>query len=220
MSPSVLFRDRNEAGELLAQAIAAELDQLRSSGVWVQPIVYALPRGGLPVAAPVARLLGCPLDIVIAKKITLPEEPELAMGAVTADGQVLWSRQKLLSQSHPRMQQALHQAQERAQAQYNQFASSRPHASPQGAIAILIDDGIATGMTMAVATKAIKAQKPLQIWIAAPVAPPMLTQFLGQWSDRAIVLSTPHPFLNVSRFYTEFPQVELEEALTYLQFTG
>lgn len=224
MVPSPLFRDRHEAGEHLAWAISEALQQLqqepRSPGLdtlVTPPIVYGLPRGGLPVAAPVARVLGCPLDIVVAKKITRPENPELAIGAVTASGQVLWAKPKPLWEDPALYQAALQQAHEKAQRQMAQFAPARPlNADPEGAIALLVDDGIATGMTIAVAAQALQAQNPAQIWICAPVAPPELIDWLEQWSDRVIVLATPDPFYSVSRFYEEFPQVEFAEAIAYL----
>jgi predicted phosphoribosyltransferase len=83
-----MFRDRIHAGEQLAQSVMAEFTQLKTRGVNSQPIIYALPRGGIPVAVPVAHSLGCPVDILVAKKITFPENPELAIGAVT----VRWTR--------------------------------------------------------------------------------------------------------------------------------
>lgn len=217
MSPYVLFQDRNSAGEQLAQAIEDQMNLIAAQGVLAKPIVYALPRGGLPVAVPVALKLGCPLDIVVAKKIAQPEDPELAIGAVTADGQAIWSNRLPLSQDHPKLQEALRQAQEKAQNQFDRLAPNCPQISPEGAIAILIDDGIATGMTIAVAISALQLQKPAQVWIGTPVAPLGLRKFLEQLCDRFIVLATPHQFFSVSRFYGEFSQVELEVASTLLQ---
>ncbi|MEW5861835.1 MAG: phosphoribosyltransferase family protein [Cyanobacteriota bacterium] len=220
MSSAPIFRDRITAGEQLAQPILAEIKQLQAQGLGVQPIVYALPRGGIPVAVPVARCLGCPVDIVVAKKITRPENPELAIGAVTSDGHVIWYQPKR-SRKDPENNQlreaALHQAQEKAAALYSQLSPSCLSVSPRGAIAILIDDGIATGMTMAAAAYALKAQEPAAVWVCSPVAPIGLSDWLLSWSDRVIILQTPDPFLSVSRFYEEFPQVETEEALADLQ---
>ncbi len=208
-----LFSDRTNAGIDLAHAILPLIEQLNASGVSAQPIVYALPRGGLPVAAPVAQLLGCPLDIVVAKKITRPENPELAIGAVTADGYVLWSELKHLGKNNQNQwQQALERAKNKAEAQLAQLQPNCPPVNPAGAIAILIDDGIATGMTVAVAAQSLRAKHPAQVWICAPVAPPELPEWLQQWCDRTIILETPNPFLSVSRFYVEFPQVEIAEA--------
>jgi predicted phosphoribosyltransferase len=218
MSNSPLFSDRTSAGEQLAEAIHPIVTELSSSGVSVQPIVYALPRGGLPVAAPVARLLGCPLDIVVAKKISQPENPELAIGAVTSFGQVLWAKQSPFTRQHSRRREAaLTEAFNKAQYQLDQLAPACPQVNQKGTIAIVVDDGIATGMTMAVAAKALKAQDHKEVWLCAPVAPLSLQPYLRQWGDRVIVLETPESFLSVSRFYVDFPQVETEEALVYLQ---
>jgi putative phosphoribosyl transferase len=214
-----LFRDRAEAGEQLAQYIQAEWQkQIVEQGVSAQPIVYALPRGGIPVALPVAMVLGSPIDIVVAKKISLPENPELAVGAVTSDGHVLWSQNTpFRRKKSPSWQSALSQAQEKARNQLDVLLPSCPNRSPQGAITILVDDGIATGMTIVAAALALKAEQPAQVWICAPVAPEGIKPWLQQCSDRVILLETPHPFFSVSRFYAEFPQVDTEEAKAYLQ---
>lgn len=205
-----LFQDRRQAGEELARAIAAALPP--------RPvIVYALPRGGLPVAEPVARYLRCPLDVVVAKKITEPQQPELAIGAVTADGHVLWVDQRPAWLSNPRLRRAaLEEAQQKAQAQLAQLTADYPQRPATGVTAILVDDGIATGMTMAVAVQALREQQPTEIWIAAPVGPSGLIPSLNLWADRVVVLETPEPFWSVSRFYHKFPQVEMEEAIACL----
>lgn len=217
MSSAPLFSDRADAGEQLAESLLTQINQLREAGISAEPIVYALPRGGLPVAAPVARKLNCPLDIVVAKKITMPQNPELAIGAVTPEGHVLWLQQKRLGKRNERLlQTAVYQAQEKAQAQLKQFSTERPSVNPQGTLALLIDDGIATGMTMAAATQALRTQQPTQLWICAPVAPAGLMNWLQKWCDRIVVLETPKQFLSVSRFYEQFPQVESEDALSYL----
>jgi len=218
MSSGPLFSDRADAGEQLAQSLLTQVNQLEAAGITALPIVYALPRGGIPIAAPVARKLGCPLDIIVAKKIATPQNPELAIGAVTSEGQVLWARPKLFSKKNSHLlQTALRQAQEKAQTQLEQLSMGRPKVNPEGALALLIDDGIATGMTMAAATQALKAHNPAQIWICTPVAPLSLIKWLARWCDRQVILETPEPFMSVSRFYADFPQVETEEALVYLQ---
>jgi len=214
MIPAPLFRDRADAGEKLADAVIRQLTEIDSDLKRIKPIVYALPRGGLPIAAPLAQRLGCPLDIIVAKKITRPENPELALGAVTADGEVLWGRKRLLR--HHVRQMAQQEAQAKAQGQLSQMASACPQVDPTGALALVVDDGIATGMTMAVAVQALRQRNLAQIWICVPVAPPELVEEMRPWCDRLIVLATPHPFMSVSRFYEAFPQVEMSEAISYL----
>ena len=214
MFSNPFFDDRADAGEKLAEAVFAELEKLNlTAPEAVKPIVYALPRGGLPIAVPIARLLGCALDVVVAKKITRPDNLELAIGAATADGQVLW-QQKPRNLSFQTL--ALQQALDRAQSLLADLSPGRPNVSAAGALAILVDDGIATGMTMAVAAQALRAQQPLALWICVPVAPQDLIQFLEEICDRAIVLEAPDPFYSVSRFYAEFSQVETEVALACL----
>ncbi|HIK29574.1 MAG: phosphoribosyltransferase family protein [Oscillatoriaceae bacterium SKW80] len=218
MSYSPLFRDRAEAGQRLAQLVYSEIGKLDEPQLARNPIVYALPRGGLPIAAPIARLLGCPLHVVLAKKITRPENPELAIGAVTADGYVVWSPHCSFRKiSAAQRQAALEKARSKAEEQLAQFSPLLPKIDPEGALAIVVDDGIATGMTMLTAVQALRAQKPSAVWICAPVAPPDILPFLGEWADRVLVLATPEPFLSVSRFYVEFPQLDMNEALTYLK---
>ena len=209
---AAIFVDRHDAGEKLAQAVLTEAQTLSDKKF----VVYALPRGGLPVAVSVARALGCPLDVIVAKKITRPENSELAIGAVTADGHVLWLEPSC-EQAQELDRDALLFAQKKAQAQLAQFGD-RPEIDPEGAIALLVDDGIATGMTMAVAVKALKTRNPLEIWICAPVAPQEMVNSLELGgASRAIILATPDPFWSVSRFYQVFNQVETEEALACLQ---
>ncbi|MDZ8107947.1 MAG: phosphoribosyltransferase family protein [Nostoc sp. DedQUE12a] len=220
MSYTPLFADRIHAGEELARVIHDLLTQQTiDSGIKPVPIVYGLPRGGVPVAAPIASLLGCPLTIVVPKKISHPENPELAIGAVTSSGNVLWTEQKLFRPKHDVRwrEAALNKAIKQAKSLEEQLISACPQVNTKDATAILVDDGIATGMTMAVAAIAIKALSPAAIWLCTPVAPPKLLPWLNQWGDRIIVLKTPEPFWSVSNFYAQFPQVDTLEAIGYLQ---
>jgi predicted phosphoribosyltransferase len=214
---TVCFLNRQEAGEKLAKAV---LDEITKHPVpeGMPFVVYALPRGGLPIADPVARLLHCPLDVIVAKKITRPDNSELAIGAVTADGQLVWAPYRG-SPIQPSNQQqvALEQAQTHAQTQWRELSPTGPRANPVGAIALLVDDGIATGMTVAAAVRSLRAQQVAQVWICAPVAPLDLVPFLQNLSDRIIILATPTLFNSVSRFYKEFSQMTTDEAFRYLR---
>jgi len=214
---TVCFANRLEAGERLAEAVWESLNEKPILGT-PSLVVYALPRGGLAVAAPIAKTLNCPLDVIVAKKITRPDNRELAIGAVTADGYTLWlPRPRSPREPAYLYEMALHEAREKAYSQWQQFAPSRPTVEPQGAISLIVDDGIATGMTMAVAVQALRARQPAQVWICVPVAPPEILPQLHAWADRVIVLATPSPFYSVSRFYRTFDQVETEEAIACLQ---
>jgi predicted phosphoribosyltransferase len=213
------FANRRAAGEQLAAAILKEMAEHPVQGASAC-VAYALPRGGLPVAVPIAQTLHCPLDVIVAKKITAPENRELALGAVTADGHVIWSSSRRApSLSSTQQDEALQQAQSLALAQASEFFAASSHHSPEGGIALVIDDGIATGMTMAVAVQSLRSHNPAAVWICAPVAPLELMPFLHSISDRVIVLTTPTPFYSVSRFYIEFPQVSTEEAIECLWTT-
>ncbi len=213
----VRFTDRREAGEMLAKTVLGELSA-NSIPTDLPFAVYALPRGGLPVAEPIARALGCPLDVILAKKITLPDNTELAIGAVTADGQVVWApHRRMVNPPFNQYHEALAKAREHAQAQWHEFSPTGFRVNPTGTIALVVDDGIATGMTMAAAVQSLRAQNAAQVWICAPVAPPELMAFLERIGDRVIVLATPTPFNSVSRFYQKFPQLTNEEAMSYLR---
>ncbi|MGH7998485.1 MAG: phosphoribosyltransferase [Brasilonema sp.] len=220
MRNTPLFANRTQAGEQLAQAIYTILTQQTAEQL-AKPVtvVYALPRGGVPVAAPVARLLNCSLVVEVAKKIGHPENPELAIGAVTASGNVLWDEHKLSFRNTPKSgwrEAALDAATSQAKSLQAQLNPACPQVNTEGAILILVDDGIATGMTIAVAATSLKALSPAEVWLCTPVAPLELLPWLHQWSDRVIVLSTPKRFFSVSNFYLEFPQVETEEAFECL----
>ncbi|MDJ0687682.1 MAG: phosphoribosyltransferase family protein [Xenococcaceae cyanobacterium MO_188.B32] len=218
MTLSILFRDRPDAGRQLAKLVSLHKKQFESSKIDTPLIVYALPRGGIPIALPIARELGCPLDIIVAKKITTPDNPELAIGAVTSKGNLMWTKPHLLRKISWRgLKEAMEDAQQKAREREAQLSLYRPKVNPQGSIAIIVDDGIATGMTMAVAAQEIKDKQVKEVWICAPVAPPDLVPKLELWSDRVLLLATPYPFLSVSRFYQKFAQVSLEEVITILQ---
>jgi predicted phosphoribosyltransferase len=119
--------------------------------------------------------------------------------------------------SNDSYQEALRLARAHAQKQLATFEPALTHTDPQGAIALIVDDGIATGMTIAAAVQSLRARQPAQIWICAPLAPPDMMPFLRSLSDRLIILETPYPFYSVSRFYGEFPQVTNDEVMLYLQ---
>ncbi|MGG6297293.1 phosphoribosyltransferase [Leptolyngbya sp. AN02str] len=211
-----LFRDRLDSGQQLAQVVLSAYTQLVAQVGDMDVVVYGLPRGGVVVAEPIAQLLRSPLHVLVAKKIASLENPELAIGAVTASGQLIRTR------VHPRLRgadwaKARQRAEENAKAQWQQFSPYCPEVNSAGKLAILVDDGIATGMTMAVAARTVRLQQPAHLWICAPVAPSRMVDLLNVWCDRCILLATPEPFSSVSRFYQSFTQVETEDVIACLQ---
>lgn len=220
MLDSPTFVNRTEAGEQLAKEIQLILsEQALTSGITPRPIVYALPRGGLPVAAPIARSLGCPLTVIVSKKISHPENPELAVGAVTASGDVLWvpNAESYFELNSSLRLTALNKAFSKAKSLEAQFLPACPKVNPEGATLILVDDGIATGMTIAVAAHSLRKFSPAQIWLCSPVAHSSLLPWLQLSGERLIILKTPKSFFSVSNFYINFPQIETNEALMYLK---
>lgn len=214
MNSTSLFRDRPTAGAELARVVAG---QLLKSHPEHQVIVYALPRGGISVAIPIAEQLNCPLDVIVAKKVTTSNNRELAIGAVTSEGNLLWTKPQWQEKNLQILKEAVAEAQDRAKTQALEFAPYRLPINPQGKIALIVDDGIATGMTMGVAAQYLKEQQVAEIWLCAPVAPGDFIPELELWSDRVLILATPEPFVSVSRFYDCFEQVSLADAISSLK---
>jgi putative phosphoribosyl transferase len=180
MYSTTLFRDRDDAGFQLATSIMTEIKHISPTE---KIILYGLPRGGVPVAVPTAKLLNCPLQVIVSKKITLPSNPELAIGAVTADGEVIWYQSNSIFN-----QLALDRALIKAKQQFALFNVNVQTVEVKGAIAIIIDDGIATGMTMAVAAQSLRKYQPKSIFVCAPVGPINMVKWLKQYADQVIIL--------------------------------
>src|SRR5262245_34015180 len=213
MRRRLIFADRAEAGGLLA----ARLKELGLD----HPVVFALPRGGVPIGAEVARSLAAPLDIVFARKLGAPQQPELAIGAVAgvmAAPEIVLNRQliaslglseEFISQSAQRELAAI----ERQRASY---AAVRPNFSRERRTAIVVDDGVATGMTMQAALRHLRAAQPTRLIAATPVAAREAAQMLQRETDCAVLLSVPRRFGSVGGFYRSFTQVSDEEVIALL----
>lgn len=226
------FADRNQAGCLLGQAVAASLGKLPvkeggsppegASGAIAAsqpPLVLGIPRGGVVVAARVAEAIGGELDVVISRKVGAPRNPELAIGAVTPDGIALWNRRlledlRLDEESLAPLVEAEVKEISRRLSQYR----SRPRP-PQlsGRVLILVDDGLATGFTALAALRYLARQQPTRLLLAIPVAPGETVDFLRGEVDELICLATPEPFYAVGQFYRHFPQVTDAEVIQLLQ---
>jgi putative phosphoribosyl transferase len=197
------FENRVEAGVLLAR----ELERLRP----YDPVVYALPRGGLPVAAEVARRLDAPLDLIFVRKLGAPGHGELAIGAV-ADGAaptVILRRDILggLGVSGAYIDEAKAAALREIERRRSVFDGARQPQSPGERVVILVDDGLATGATMEAAVAAMRAAEAKRIIVAVPTAPADTAAKFRSLADEFIALSTPEPFWSVGSQYRNFPQL-------------
>lgn len=205
------FRDRRDAGRRLAE----ELLPFAS----LQPLVLALPRGGVPVAYEVATRLRAPLDVLIVRKLGAPRHPELAMGAIASGGAVVLNPEvlKLLHIGEAEVQQeAERQAVEVARrAALYRRGTSAPDV--RGRTVVVVDDGLATGSTMLVAVKALRQYGPARIVVAVPVAAPEARELLAHTADEVRCVETPADFRSVGRWYRDFEQTGDDEVLRLLE---
>lgn len=206
------FRDRKEAGCLLAERLA--LAYRDKAGVFV----LALPRGGVPVADEVARALGVPLDVFIVRKLGVPFQEELAMGAIASGGIVVINDMVVDSYCIPRSDIDEVATREEGELRRREeiYRRGRAPLSVAGRIVILVDDGLATGSTMRAAVKALRTQKPRRIVVAVPVAPPSTCAALSEEADEVVCLETPSPFFGVGVWYADFAQTTDEEVVDIL----
>lgn len=207
----MFFPNREAAGRALCPLL------LKEAGP--DAVVLGLPRGGVAVAAPVARALHAPLDVRVVKKIGAPGQPELALGAVTANGITAWN-QALLDWLHlsPPDREALRlRAQDAAQTRERLIRRAHPPIALKGKVAVVVDDGIATGMTAEAIVKSLHAEQVRRIVLAVPVIAPCAARRLSPRVDTLVSLDTPKDFYAVGAYYQDFPQIEDETVLHLLQ---
>ncbi len=196
----MLFRDRSEAG----QRLGAQLTEFANQG----GLVLALPRGGVPVGFEVARLLNAPLDVVVVRKLGVPGQEELAMGAV-ASGSVRvlnWEVIRACALSSRQIDAVAAKETQELRRREQAYRGDRTRIDVHGRTIILVDDGLATGSTMRAAVAALRHEKPKQIIVAVPVAPPSTCAEMEKTADRVVCLYTPLKFNSVGQWYQNFSQ--------------
>ena len=202
----MIFRDRAEAGRVLAQRL---MDLKGDPDV----IVLGVPRGGVVVAAEIARALDAPLDVYITRKLGAPGNPELAIGAIAEDGTRVVDPEtiRLLGVSEAYLSQEQARQQEEIRRRAALYRGDRPPLPLEGKRVILVDDGVATGRTLEAAIRALRQRPIKELILAVPVGPPSTIRRLEPLVDRLEVVATPEPFWAVGMFYEDFRQTSDEE---------
>ncbi len=201
-----IFRDRREAGQVLGEALTAYngRDDL---------LVLGLARGGVPVAWEVAAALRAPLDVFLVRKLGVPQWEELAMGAVASGGALVINENVVRSLGVS--EEALRMTIDRETAELNRreraYRGGRAPADPKGLVAIIVDDGIATGASMLAAVRAVRATQPARVVVAVPVGPASACSDLGDEADDVVCATTPPAFEAVGQVYADFHQVSDDE---------
>ncbi|MFF2744306.1 phosphoribosyltransferase family protein [Kitasatospora sp. NPDC058048] len=208
------FADRTEAGRRLA----ARLGHLAGPDT----VIVALPRGGVPVAAEVAAVLGAPLDICVIRKLGVPHQPELGMGAIGEGGVRVLNDQVIRFSAVTDEQLAEVERRERAELarRARRYRGDRPPADLRGRTVVVVDDGIATGSTARAACRIVRERGAARVVLAVPVAPADWAERLDEVADELVCVGTPSPFYAIGEFYADFTQTGDEEVLRLLTEAG
>lgn len=197
----MIFRDRAEAGRLLANLVAESAGDA--------DLILALPRGGLPVAAPIAQRLGASLDIVVARKLGAPGRPEFGVGAIAEDGPPVYDRDNLRYAGATEESMATTLAVEREELgrRVRRYRGDRPTPPVTGRTVVLVDDGLATGATAHAALRWIRERGPARVLLAVPVCAPRARDLLAPETDEVLCLLSPSDFEAVGQWYRDFAQL-------------
>jgi len=207
----VRFSDRREAGRLLARAVADHEP--------AAPMVAALPRGGVPVGFEVAAELVCPLDVLVVRKVGVPYQPELAMGAV-AEGGVTLRNEEVLAAARitgAEFDDTAALARRELTRRLASYREAAPAVDPADRTVVIVDDGLATGSTAMAAIRVVRARGAREAWVAVPVAPRDTLERVDAIADRVIVLHTPRRFMAVGAWYADFSQTSDREVRSLLE---
>ncbi|MBO8127102.1 MAG: phosphoribosyltransferase [Firmicutes bacterium] len=205
-----MFRDRAEAGEKLADRLGQYKGQ--------ETIVLAIPRGGLLVAVPIIKQIHCHWDLIIPRKLGAPHNPEFAIGAVSVDGTYYLQEDyvKMLGVPQAYIDQEVKEQTREIKRRMEKYRGKSEPPEVKNRRVIIVDDGIATGLTVLAAIKSIQNQNAAKTVIAVPVGPPDSIEKLRTFADEVVCLATPEPFYAVSEHYENFQQVEDDEVFALL----
>jgi putative phosphoribosyl transferase len=205
----MIFKDRTDAGRQLAGA----LGRYRGDDA----VVYALPRGGVVIGAEIAQALEIPLDIIVVRKVGHPFSPEYGIAAVAEDGHMVTNRAEVESIDKQWFDERVRAEQQEAHRRRQLYTQGRSPVSPAGKIAIIVDDGLATGLTMFAAIQEIRHSQPLKVVVAVPVAPPETIEKLKAVVDDVAILYVTPDFGAIGSFYLHFDQVADAEVVQLMR---
>lgn len=211
----MLFRDRVEAGQRLASDLARRLPQIRAE----DPLVLAIPRGGVPVGYEVARAIDAPLDLFIARKLGAPGHEELGIGAVAPGGTRFLDAEAIrtLDVSDEYIEEITRKELAELERRLRCFRGDRPRARIEGRSVVLVDDGLATGVTALASLTALRLQRPSRLVFAAPVCSVEGAQAVARQADDVVCVATPDRFFGVGAWYHDFTQTTDEEVVELLR---
>lgn len=209
------FRDRREAGRALADRLTAQ----QQDGNLPDPVVLALPRGGVPVGDEIARALGAPLDVLVSRKIGAPYQPELGVGAVAGNEPPLYDPAILahLRISEEELAPVAEREREEVRRREELYRGGRPAVPLAGRSAVLVDDGLATGATARAALHSVRRAEPTRTVLAVPVAAPEAADYFTGQVDDFVCLQQPSGFGAVGFWYENFSQLTDDEVLDVLR---
>ncbi|MBT2365613.1 phosphoribosyltransferase [Streptomyces sp. ISL-10] len=209
------FHDHRHAG----QELALRLLEWAADGNLTDPVVLALPRGGVPVAAEVARALKAPLDVVVARKIGAPGNPETGIGAIAGEDPPVYDRWALEMLGLAEDDLTADVARERAELHRREelYRRGRPALAVEGRTVVLVDDGLATGVTARAALRHLRSKNPDRLILAVPVCAPDAAETVRQDADDIVCLHQPPSFLAVGEWYEEFAQISDDEVVSTLR---
>lgn len=204
------FLNRQDAGRQLAE----KLGEYRHKDA----VVYALPRGGVVLGYEISKALNLPLDLLIARKISHTFSPEYAVCAITEDGTLLCNEYERKTLDAEWLNQAAETEKQEAVRRRKVYLKDREHISANGKIAIVVDDGIATGLTIRVALASLRRENPRELVVAVPVAPHDIVQQLKKETDKIVVIEDSFHYLGaVGAYYEDFPQLMDQEVIDLLK---
>ena len=211
MAMTERFRNRQEAGKKLARVLAVHKEK--------KGIILALPRGGVPVGFEIAMALGWPLDLMLVRKLGVPDDEELAMGAIAMNNISLFNEDIIqhLGIHKDVVNRVIEREREELERRNKLYRNNRPPPEVKDRIVILVDDGMATGADMRAAAMAVVHQEPAELIVAVPVAPQSACDLLRYQADKVVCLQSPPFFYGVGSFHDDFRQTDDEEVVRLLE---